>query len=183
MSPFFQLIYEGETMVSDQEIAQGVESVLRQADPNSVTTLGGVIQQLEAKLGQNLSNKAGFIRDQINVLIQSHSQQQPQQPLPQPQQLHHHLPTPKDHFALRNHPQFPSTHHQQFHPHFALQHHTHHRPDELIFRQPQPPPLQPQPRPAHVQPQPPLTKPEAFAPSATATPEKPKQRFYFLLSF
>ncbi|KAJ4823606.1 hypothetical protein Tsubulata_026485 [Turnera subulata] len=59
-------------MVSDQEIAKGVETVLRQADPNAVTSLNGVVQQLEAKLGLDLSHKASFIRDQINLLLRSH---------------------------------------------------------------------------------------------------------------
>ncbi|XP_059624768.1 uncharacterized protein LOC132267644 isoform X2 [Cornus florida] len=113
-------------MVSDQEIAKGVETVLRQSDPNAVTSLNGVVQQLEAKLGLNLSHKAGFIRDQINLLLRSH-------PLPQP---------PKDHFALQHHPQFHNTHnthHPQFPPHFALQHHHfHHHPrsEELNFHNP-----------------------------------------------
>ncbi|KAJ7967785.1 Upstream activation factor subunit spp27 like [Quillaja saponaria] len=48
-------------MVSDQEIAKGVENVLRQSDPNSVTSLNAVVQQLEAKLGLDLSHKAGTI--------------------------------------------------------------------------------------------------------------------------
>ncbi|KAG2688539.1 hypothetical protein I3760_09G100300 [Carya illinoinensis] len=160
-------------MVSDQEIAKGVESVLLQSDRNTVNTVDGVIQQLEAKLGLDLSHKAGFIRDQIDHLIRSHSQPHPQPP---PQRQSHHLQPPKDHFALRNHPQYPSTHPQQFPPHFALQPHSHHRPDELTFRQPQPPPPQPRPLPAQVPPQPPpplVTKPEAFAPNAT--PETPKQ--------
>ncbi|KAM7501040.1 hypothetical protein LguiA_025454 [Lonicera macranthoides] len=127
-------------MVSDQEIARGVETLLRQSDPNAVTTLNGVVDQLGARLGLNLSHKADFIRDQINLLLRS----QPQ-PLP-----------PKDHFALQHqhHPQFQP----QFHPHFALQqlqhHHQqqqfqlqqqqqqhlhHHQQDELGFRHPTPP--------------------------------------------
>ncbi|KAE7995279.1 hypothetical protein FH972_000097 [Carpinus fangiana] len=157
-------------MVSDQEIAKGVESVLRQSDPNAVTSLNGVVQQLEAKLGLDLSDKTGFIRDQINLLLRSHpTQPQPQPqplplPLPQPQQPH-----PKDHFALRNHPQFPSgPHPQQFPPHFALQPHLPHRPVDLSFRQPQP-------FPAAVYPPPPqATKPAVFTPNPT--PETtPKQ--------
>ncbi|KAK9935904.1 hypothetical protein M0R45_012777 [Rubus argutus] len=76
-------------MVSDQEIAEGVETVLRQSGPNDVTSVNGVVQQLEAKLGLDLSHKAGFIRDQINFLLR---------PFPQPQ------PPPKDHFALHPNP-------------------------------------------------------------------------------
>ena len=74
-------------MVSDQEIAEGVETVLRQRGPNDVTSVNGVVQQLEAKLGLDLSHKAAFIRDQINFLLRPYPQQQP---------------PPKDHFALHH---------------------------------------------------------------------------------
>ncbi|XP_073157666.1 uncharacterized protein [Henckelia pumila] len=91
-------------MVSDQEIAQGVETVLRHSDPNAVTSLNGVVQQLEAKLGLDLSHKAGFIRDQITYLLRSH-------------------PVPKDHLPPQPYLQIPNTFlPQQFlHPHFAVQ--------------------------------------------------------------
>ncbi|CAL5409387.1 unnamed protein product [Camellia sinensis] len=131
-------------MVSDQEIAKGVETVLRQSDPNDVTTINGVVQQLEAKLGLDLSHKASFISDQINLLLlRPHTQPQPQpQPHPQPQPQPY---PPKDHFALQQYPQFP--------PHFALhqhqhqhQHHLQHPQshlyravEELNFRNPLPP--------------------------------------------
>lgn len=125
-------------MVSDQEIARGVETVLRQSDPNAVTTINGVVQQLEGKLGLDLSHKAGFIRDQINFLLHS----------PPPQPYH----PPKDHFALQQPP------YSQFPPHFALQqhqqqqHYQFYRPatENLNFRNPIPPPLQPQPQPSLV---------------------------------
>ncbi|OIT39587.1 PREDICTED: PH domain-containing protein DDB_G0275795 [Nicotiana attenuata] len=94
-------------MVSDQEIARGVEILLRQSDPNAVTSLNGVVQQLGAKLGQDLSHKAEFISDQISLL-----RSQVQQPLQHPAMI-------KDHFALLNHPQFAAQ--QQFYSHFALQ--------------------------------------------------------------
>ncbi|XP_027332302.1 uncharacterized protein LOC113847406 [Abrus precatorius] len=106
-------------MVSDQDIAKGVESLLRHSDPNSITTVNGVVQQLEAKLGLDLSHKASFIRDQIDLLLRS--QQQPFVP---------HPPLHKDHFALHPQPHFPTTH---FPPHFALH-------DEINFQQPHPPP-------------------------------------------
>ncbi|XP_074571284.1 uncharacterized protein LOC141827853 [Curcuma longa] len=55
-------------MVSDQEIASCIESVLRQsADPAG--TLSGVVRQVEAKLGVDLSHKSAFIRDQIELLL------------------------------------------------------------------------------------------------------------------
>ncbi|KAG8385821.1 hypothetical protein BUALT_Bualt03G0085100 [Buddleja alternifolia] len=91
-------------MASDQEIAKGVETVLRQSDPNAVTSLNGVVQQLEAKLGLDLSHKADFIRDQITFLLRSH-------------------PVPKDQLPPHPHQQFQNILLQQpFHqPHFALQ--------------------------------------------------------------
>ncbi|XP_073302556.1 uncharacterized protein [Primulina huaijiensis] len=91
-------------MVSDQEIARGVETVLRQSDPNAVTSLNSVVQQLEAKLGLDLSHKAGFIKDQITYLLRSH-------------------PVPKDHLPLQSYLQFPNTFlSQQFlRPHFDVQ--------------------------------------------------------------
>ncbi|KDP26952.1 hypothetical protein JCGZ_22249 [Jatropha curcas] len=166
-------------MVSDQELAKGIETVLRQSDPNAVTSIDGVVQQLEAKLGLDLSHKAGFIRDQISLLLRSHPTTvttttttatalpvtQPLHPLPHPQiqPQTFHL-TPKDHFALQHHPQF-----QQFPPHFALytqhqqqQHHHQQQqqifPQDLNFRQPQAPhPSQQQQHPQRQQP-PPVAK-------------------------
>ncbi|KAL4291027.1 hypothetical protein GQ457_14G011230 [Hibiscus cannabinus] len=91
------------SVVSDQEIARGLEALLRQPDHTGATTLNDVVQQLEAKLGLDLSHKAGFIRDHISLLLCSH-------------QTH---PTSRDHFTLQHHP------HQQFPPHFALQNHSH----------------------------------------------------------
>ncbi|KAA3478553.1 alpha/beta-gliadin A-III [Gossypium australe] len=174
-------------MVSDQEIARGVENLLRQSDPSVATTLNGVVQQLEAKLGLDLSHKAGFIRDQINLLLRP----------PQAQAQ----PPPKDHFNLQHHPQFTSHHHHpQFPPHFALQHHSQFPSHELNFRQPhppltaQPPPqLQPQLQQHHPhhrqhhhhqqqpqqlqQPQPVVSKTEVFTQNAAtiATTEVPKE--------
>ncbi|KAL3521881.1 hypothetical protein ACH5RR_014715 [Cinchona calisaya] len=150
------------SMVSDLEIAKGVETVLRQSDPNAVTSLNGVVQQLEAKLGLDLSHKAGFIRDQISFLLQSNPQPQPQ----------------NDRFVLHNFQQFPNTHphfiHQQqqpqFHPHFALHQQPYHQ-------QQQPPPLSPAPpqRP-RVRP-PPVVKVELNSPNAgnASEPQKGSQ--------
>ncbi|KAG4929177.1 hypothetical protein JHK86_046138 [Glycine max] len=108
-------------MVTDQDIAKGVESLLRHSDPNSITTVNGVVQQLEAKLGLDLSHKASFIRDQIDHLLRS----QPQTFAPHPPPLH------KDYFAPHTQLHFPTTH---FAPHFALH-------DEINFLQhPHPPP-------------------------------------------
>ncbi|KAL6546815.1 hypothetical protein OROMI_022536 [Orobanche minor] len=126
-------------MASDQEIAKGVEIVLRQSDPNAVTSLNCVVQQLEAILGLDLSHKADFIRDQITFLLRSH-------------------PVPKDQlpFQPQPHPQYPNILPPQpfHHPHFALQHQLPrlHQQTHPAFP---PPPLQ-----AQVQlPKPPLTCP------------------------
>ncbi|XVF28004.1 hypothetical protein REPUB_Repub14bG0158400 [Reevesia pubescens] len=174
---------EGGSMVTDQEIARGVETLLRQSDPNVITTLNGVVQQLEAKLGLDLSHKAGFIRDQINLLLRSpHTHTQTPQP------------PPKDHFTLQHHPQFASHQHQQFSSHFALQHHSQFPSHDLNFRQhppqphphhrapltAQPPPqLQPQlqQQQQQLQPQSAITKAEVFSQNATtvATTEVPKE--------
>ncbi|KAM3701320.1 hypothetical protein ACJW30_05G161600 [Castanea mollissima] len=189
-------------MVSDQEIAKGVESVLRQSDPNAVNSLNGVVQQVEAKLGLDLSHKAGFIRDQINFLLRSHPQQ-PQPPPPQQQQQQQppqqqQQQPPKDHFALHNHPQFQSTHHhqhqqhqqhqqqqqQQQQHHLQHQHHHHHQqqqqfPSHFALQAAHPhvrPHHQPLPPPQPQPPPPPppqLLKPEAFA--QNATPHTPKE--------
>ncbi|CAN4126963.1 unnamed protein product [Withania somnifera] len=125
-------------MASDQEIARGVEILLRQSDPNAVTSLNGVVQQLGAKLGQDLSHKTEFISDQISLLRSQ------QQFISQPAQQHHHHPLiVKDHFTFMNHSQFANSQaQQQFYSHFALQQQQQH----LYFQHhvPQPPPLSPQ---------------------------------------
>ncbi|KAF5742122.1 putative brg-1 associated factor [Tripterygium wilfordii] len=158
---------EEPLMVSDQEIAKGVETVLRQSDPNVVTSVDGVVQQLEAKLGLDLSDKTGLIRDQINLLLRAHPttpQQRPPPPPPQPQQL-----PQKGHFALQHPQQFLQLpqHSQQFPSHFVLHPQTQHLgfPQDLNFRQhPVPSPPQPQ-----LQPQPPVRKAEAFPQNVAAT--------------
>ena len=109
-------------MVSDQDIAKGVESLLRHSDPNSITTVNAVVQQLEAKLGLDLSHKAAFIRDQIDLLLRSHP---PHAFLPHPPP-----PLHKDYFAPHPQQHFPTTH---FPSHFAIH-------DEINFQHPNPPP-------------------------------------------
>ncbi|KAK8941417.1 hypothetical protein KSP39_PZI010572 [Platanthera zijinensis] len=56
-------------MVSDQALASCVESLLRQGGPAALTSVNGVVRQLEAKLGMDLSHKAAFIHDQIDILL------------------------------------------------------------------------------------------------------------------
>ncbi|CAH8357483.1 unnamed protein product [Eruca vesicaria subsp. sativa] len=135
-------------MVSDQDLAKGVETLLRQSDPTSLTSLSSVVHQLEAKLGLDLSDKTNFIRDQIDLLLRSphpppssSSIAQPPPPPPPPQQLHFGVNVPaKGHFAL--HP--PS---QQYPPpHFALQPSPPYHSYDLNFQQPYPPYMPPPPQ-------------------------------------
>lgn len=77
-------------MVSDQEIASCVESVLRgSAGGPGEASLAAVLQQAEATLGVDLSHKAGFIRDQMDLFFGPNLQPQPPtkpQPAPPPPQ-------------------------------------------------------------------------------------------------
>lgn len=169
MIPLFQLLlYECEaaTMVSDQEIAKEVESLIRNSDPNSFTTLNGVVQQLEARLGLDLSHKAGFIRDQIDLLLRSSNPQAFPPPASSQQ---------KDAFALPHQPQFPSTHPHHFPSHFTL--HPHHQSNEISFRQPQSPPAASQPPQMHsLPPQPQVVKGVTYVQNAaTATNQLAKE--------
>lgn len=171
-------------MVSDQEIVNGLDTLLRQSDPIAVTTLNGVVEQLGKKLGLDLTHKAGFIRDQINLIFRSH-------PKPQPQP-HPPAPPPKDHFALQHqHPQFRNAYHHHQQPqipsHFALLHHQHQQQQQqqhqhqhdLNFSSPvsQPPP--PQHPPVLSQP-PPQAQTAATAAVASAMP---KERLNFFCPF
>ena len=61
-------------MVSDQEIADCVKSLLRQPGSDgsaSSINVSGVVQLVEAKLGLDLSHKEAFIQDQIRSLLRS----------------------------------------------------------------------------------------------------------------
>lgn len=155
-------------MVSDQEIAKSLETLLRQSDPSGLTSLNGVVQQLEAKLGLDLSHKAGFIRDHISLLLRAHPTAQPPPPLLQ--QQYHTQPQ----FAFHHQQQ------QQFSPHFALQHHHAQFPSQVSnFPQPTSQPLpHSAPLPAQPQPQPhpPALKPEVYSQNAApvVAPEAPK---------
>ncbi|KAF8092493.1 hypothetical protein N665_0413s0035 [Sinapis alba] len=136
-------------MVSDKDLAKGVETLLRQSDPTSLTSLTSFVQQLEAKLGLDLTEKTSFIRDQINLLLPPHPpsssasttlQQQP--PPPSPHQLLHfgdNAPA-KGHFTLNLPSQFSASNSQQYPPHFALQ--PPYYSYDLNFQQPYPPPPQ-----------------------------------------
>ncbi|KAF0890982.1 hypothetical protein E2562_005091 [Oryza meyeriana var. granulata] len=65
-------------MVSDQEIASCVESFLRSSGGAAgEASLAAVLQQAEAKLGVDLSHKAPFIRDQMDLFFGPHLQPPP----------------------------------------------------------------------------------------------------------
>ncbi|KAK2639865.1 hypothetical protein Ddye_027660 [Dipteronia dyeriana] len=96
------------TTTTDQEIAQAIHSLFTETtNPNDVTrtnnlnSLNGVVQELESKLGRDLSHKLDFIRAQIHRHF--FFQQQPSPPAPPPRQHQHQHPrisTHNDHFAL-----------------------------------------------------------------------------------
>ncbi|KAI3858899.1 hypothetical protein MKX03_006968 [Papaver bracteatum] len=122
-------------MVTDQELGNIVENLLRTSDPQAFTNLDSIVKHLEAKLGLDLSHKSNFIRHHIQYLYghqqQPHPPPQQQQhppPPPQPQPQQHHPPqpqthlTPRDHFALQAQYQQLRQHHPQFHQH---QQHSH----------------------------------------------------------
>ena len=65
-------------MVSDQEIASCVESLLRgSAGGSGEASLAAVLQQAEVKFGTDLSHKAQFIRDQMDLFFGPRLQPQP----------------------------------------------------------------------------------------------------------
>ncbi|XP_078433024.1 uncharacterized protein LOC144704461 [Wolffia australiana] len=116
-------------MATDQEIASCVESLLRQSAGGTGTSsvnFTSVVQQLEAKLGFDLSHKAGFIRDQINLLLRP--------TLPPPFKGNR----PQQFVAGQSHPLLPQ--HQYPPPSFG------HLPppDEVAFRGAASPPMQSQ---------------------------------------
>jgi hypothetical protein len=133
--------------------------VLRQSNPNTVNSLNSIVQQVEAKLGLDLTHKAGLRPDQPPP---------PLSPTPTSNTTSTHPPTTNN-----------NNFHQQFSSHFALQ------PSHIHIRHPHPQ-LQPRPHPhPHPHPNPvPLwqhTKPEAFT---QMLPLKlPKKGFIFLLNF
>lgn len=94
-------------MVTEEEISEGLKSLLRETNPRSggFTTLNQLIQELQAKLGHDLTHKLDFITAEIKLIFASQPppqpppQQLPQRQLPHPQQTSH-----RDHFALHQNP-------------------------------------------------------------------------------
>ncbi|KAK4278385.1 hypothetical protein QN277_016238 [Acacia crassicarpa] len=102
-------------MVTDQEISQAVQSLFRDSNPRrSFTTFNEVVQELQAKLGHDLTHKLDFISEQINILFGSYPPRPPPPP-PQPrlaslllQQQHTQLvpPPSKDNIIFARNPNF-----------------------------------------------------------------------------
>ncbi|KAL6999183.1 hypothetical protein U1Q18_000343 [Sarracenia purpurea var. burkii] len=127
----------GATMVSDQDIAQALNSLLRETNPSSIlTSLNGVVQQLESKLGLDLTHKIDFIRNQIHLFLRPPPPSPPQPPHFQQNHHHQHQNPPKDHFVLHQNANFHAVP-SQLPPNYAA---LHQQSDELGFRPQQPPP-------------------------------------------
>jgi DEK C terminal domain len=80
-------------MVTDQELASCVETLLRQAGPSvSVSNISvpNLVRHLEAKLGLDLSHKETFIRNQIALLLAPQIQKDRFAPTFQQFQYHRH---------------------------------------------------------------------------------------------
>lgn len=121
-------------VVSEQQIAEALESLLRES--RAFASFNDVVQQLESKLGVSLTHRVDFIRNQIQHLLRLQAQHQNFIP-------HHH---PQDHFALHQTPNFqpPTAPHPT--PNFAA----HHAAEGYGFRPPPPQPQLSQPPPPLV---------------------------------
>jgi upstream activation factor subunit UAF30 len=106
-------------VITEEEISEAIHSLFTESNPRTrtFTTLNQVVQELQSKLGHDLTHKLDFITSQINLLFASQQQQQQQQqqqhrqlqqqqqPPPQPQQPQQLLSFQnKDHFALHQNP-------------------------------------------------------------------------------
>lgn len=105
-------------MVTDQELSQAIQCLLRDSasatNPNPFSSLNAVVQELQTKLGLDLSHKVDFIHAQIQFILRSHPQQ-PHHHHNHHQHHHHHqqqqqqLPSSqKDLFSLHQSPNFQS---------------------------------------------------------------------------
>lgn len=152
-------------VVTEQQIAEALESCLQ--DPNAFNSLNDVVQQLESKLGVNLSHRIDFISAQIRHLYRL-------PPIPQNYAPHHHHHHQQDHFALHQSPNFqPAPPQPHPNPNFAAQHAA----EGYGFRPPPPPP-QPQSSQAQPQPQPsPLPPSQLVGKNPSAPPAKERWVF------
>ncbi|KAK6947008.1 DEK, C-terminal, partial [Dillenia turbinata] len=103
-------------VVSDQEVAQALDSLLRETNPNSFpfSSINDVVHQLETKLGFDLAHKIDLIRNQINRhFLLLRSQPPPTQPPPpQPQPL-------KNQLLFHQNPNFHNSHQTHIPPNFV----------------------------------------------------------------
>ncbi|KAL3851162.1 hypothetical protein ACJIZ3_013044 [Penstemon smallii] len=147
---------------TEQQIAEGLESLLRET--NTFTSLNGVVQQLESKLGVDLRHKIDFIRSQIHHFL---LQFQPQSFLP----VHHQQQLQKDHFALYQTPNFHPAPFPQLPPNFNVRHPA----QDYGFRPAPPPQSQPsQPPPTPTSPR--MVKSRSATGSKESAPTAKKRR-------
>lgn len=72
------LAEECAKMVSDEEIVRHLTAVLREADLSTTTTTA-IRHQLQEELGVDLTDKKVFIRQQVDLYLQTQAQEQQQQ--------------------------------------------------------------------------------------------------------
>lgn len=162
-------------VVTEQQIAEALESFLRDAN-NGFSSLSDVVQQLESKLGVNLSHRIDFITAQIRHLYRLP---------PFPQNFVHHHQQQQDHFALHQTPNFQPAPTPHPNPNFAAQHAA---AEGYGFRPPTPQPQSSRPQP-QPQPQPSALPPSQLvgkspsAPPPAGVPAKERWVFDMLSSF
>ncbi|KAG5551020.1 hypothetical protein RHGRI_009450 [Rhododendron griersonianum] len=95
------------TMVSDQAIAESLESLLRETNPRTtLTSFNSVVQHLESKLGLDLTHKLDFIRNHIHLLFNPNPNPNPNPPPSHHHHHHHHHQNPNFHAAPSQNPNF-----------------------------------------------------------------------------
>ncbi|KAK9673820.1 hypothetical protein RND81_12G192200 [Saponaria officinalis] len=121
-------------MASDQEIAEGLQSLFRETNPNSFTSLNDVLLHLQSKLGFDLSHKIDFIRDQIHLLFTPPPPlQPPSHPPPSPVVVSRPLPSPINPNPNPN-PNVPNYHRPNVTLHSSLSsHHPHAQVTQRVF--------------------------------------------------
>lgn len=100
------------TMVSDQAIAESLETLLRETNPRTpLTSFNSVVHHLESKLGIDLTHKIDFIRNQIHLLFNPSPNPNPPPPPPshyhqQPHLQQQQQQNPNFHAAQPQNPNF-----------------------------------------------------------------------------
>ncbi|KAI5059020.1 hypothetical protein GOP47_0025339 [Adiantum capillus-veneris] len=65
-------------MVSDEQIVKRIAEILESADLTTTTT-SAIRRQLEQELDIDLSGRKAFVREQVDIFLQSHPQNQPEE--------------------------------------------------------------------------------------------------------